>query len=111
MGSTVKDKSLTNDILVVDDEADIRALIKGILNDEGLMVREAGNSDETLNAIKQRKPSLVILDIWLQGSDKDGMEILKYLRANDDYKNIAGDHDQRPRQYRHRCVGHQDGRL
>src|ERR1700733_2393408 len=81
MASASKDKNLTSDILVVDDEADIRVLIKGILNDEGLMVREAGNSDETFNAIKQRKPNLVILDIWLQGSKKDGMEILKDLRS------------------------------
>ena len=45
------------------------------------MVRKAGNSDETFAAIRQRKPHLVILDIWLQGSKKDGMEILKELRT------------------------------
>src|ERR1700722_572093 len=82
MASAMKDRNLSSDILVVDDETDIRLLIKGILNDEGLSVREAGNSDETLNAIKQRKPSLVILDIWLQGSKKDGMEILKDIRVD-----------------------------
>src|ERR1700729_8780 len=86
MVSASKDRNLTSDILVVDDEADIRVLIKGILNDEGLMVREAGNSDETFNAIKQRKPNLVILDIWLQGSKKDGMQILKDIR--DDYPDL-----------------------
>jgi two-component system nitrogen regulation response regulator NtrX len=80
MGSTAKDKNLTSDILVVDDEADIRLLIKGILNDEGLAVREAGNSDETLKKIAERQPSLVILDIWLQGSTMDGMQILQHLR-------------------------------
>jgi len=79
MATASKDKSLTNDILVVDDEADIRALIKGILNDEGLSVREAGNSDETLAAIKQRKPNLVILDIWLNNSTLDGMQILQQV--------------------------------
>ena len=82
MASAIRDKTLTNDILVVDDETDIRLLLKGILNDEGLSVREAGNSDEAFAAIKQRKPNLVILDIWLQGSKKDGMEILKGIRTD-----------------------------
>lgn len=80
MASSIKDKSLINDILVVDDETDIRLLIKGILNDEGLMVREAGNADETLKAIALRKPNLVILDIWLNNSSMDGMQILQHIR-------------------------------
>ena len=80
MASPIKDKGLTSDILVVDDEADIRALIKGILNDEGLSVREAANADETLKAIAARKPNLVILDIWLSGSTMDGMQILQHIR-------------------------------
>jgi len=80
MASATKDKNLTNDILVVDDEADIRLLIKGILNDEGLLVREAGNADETLKAIAARKPNLVILDIWLNNSTMDGMQILQHIR-------------------------------
>jgi two-component system nitrogen regulation response regulator NtrX len=80
MVASVRDKSLTNDILVVDDEADIRLLIRGVLNDEGLMVREAGNADETLKAIAQRKPNLVILDIWLNNSTMDGMQILQHIR-------------------------------
>jgi len=80
MVATVKDKSLTNDILVVDDEADIRLLIKGILNDEGLHVREAANADETLKAIAVRRPNLIILDIWLTNSTMDGMQILQYIR-------------------------------
>jgi two-component system nitrogen regulation response regulator NtrX len=80
MASPIKDKSLSSDILVVDDEADIRALIKGILNDEGLSVREAANADETLKAIAARKPNLVILDIWLSGSTMDGMQILQHIR-------------------------------
>ncbi|MDE1900350.1 MAG: sigma-54-dependent Fis family transcriptional regulator [Alphaproteobacteria bacterium] len=73
---------MTNDILVVDDEADIRALIKGILNDEGLSVREAGNADETFKAISARKPNLLILDIWLSGSTMDGMQILQAVRRD-----------------------------
>jgi two-component system nitrogen regulation response regulator NtrX len=75
-----RDKSLTNDILIVDDEADIRLVIKGILNDEGLSVREAANADETMKAIAARKPNLVILDIWLTNSTKDGMQILQHIR-------------------------------
>jgi len=86
MATSIKEKNLTNDILVVDDEADIRLLIKGILNDEGLSVREAGNADETMKAITARRPNLVILDIWLQGSTMDGMEILKTLRR--DYPDV-----------------------
>lgn len=80
MASGVKDKNLVNDILVVDDEADIRMLIKGILNDEGLLVREASNSEEALKAMDLRKPNLVILDIWLQNSAMDGMKILQHIR-------------------------------
>ena len=80
MVASSKDKSLTNDILVVDDEADIRMLIKGILNDEGLSVREAANADETFNAIRARRPNLVILDIWLNNSTMDGMKILQNIR-------------------------------
>jgi len=82
MAPPIKDKGLSSDILVVDDEADIRALIKGILNDEGLSVREAANADETLKAIDSRKPNLVILDIWLSGSSMDGMQILQRIRRD-----------------------------
>ncbi|MDR3424560.1 MAG: sigma-54 dependent transcriptional regulator [Alphaproteobacteria bacterium] len=82
MPPSLKEKGLTSDILVVDDEADIRALIKGILNDEGLSVREAANSDETLKAIGARRPNLVILDIWLSGSAMDGMQILQQIRRD-----------------------------
>jgi len=74
-----KEKGLVSDILVVDDESDIRALIKGILNDEGLSVREAADSDETLKNIETRRPALVILDIWLSGSNMDGMQILQHI--------------------------------
>lgn len=71
---------LTHDILVVDDEQDIRMLIAGVLRDEGYSTREAGNSEEALREIRQRRPSLVILDIWLQGSALDGLEILKVVK-------------------------------
>jgi two-component system nitrogen regulation response regulator NtrX len=71
---------MAQDILIVDDEADIRMLIGGILRDEGYATREAGNSGEALAAIRTRQPSLVVLDIWLQGSELDGIEILKITR-------------------------------
>lgn len=76
----MKDKNLMNDILVVDDETDIRMLIKGILNDEGLSVREAANADQTLKAVATRRPNLIILDIWLNNSTMDGMQILQHMR-------------------------------
>ena len=68
------------DILVVDDEADIRELVSGILEDEGYETRLAGNSDDALIAIEDRRPSLVILDIWLQGSRLDGLEVLDRIQ-------------------------------
>src|ERR1700757_25289 len=71
---------MANEILVVDDEADIRALMCGILGDEGYETRQAGNSTEALAAIRSRQPSLVVLDIWLQGSELDGLEILKIVK-------------------------------
>ena len=71
---------MASDILIVDDEADIRELIAGILEDEGHSTRLAKDSDETLQAIEERRPSLVILDIWLQGSKLDGLELLDRIR-------------------------------
>src|SRR3990172_9150887 len=71
---------MASDILVVDDETDIRELISGILEDEGHSTRLAKDSDETLQAIEERRPSLVILDIWLQGSKLDGLELLDRIR-------------------------------
>ena len=71
---------MAHDILIVDDEADIRMLIAGILQDEGYSTREAANSHEALARIRSRQPNLVILDIWLQGSELDGIEILKIIR-------------------------------
>ena len=73
---------MSKDILVVDDEDDIRSLIHGILEDEGYQVREAANASQALKAVESKEPDLVILDIWLQDSDKDGLEILKTIKAN-----------------------------
>jgi two-component system, NtrC family, nitrogen regulation response regulator NtrX len=73
---------MAHDILIVDDEADIRMLIGGVLKDEGYDTREAANSDEVLAAIQVRQPTLIILDIWLQGSELDGIEILRRLRSD-----------------------------
>ncbi|MDO9708656.1 nitrogen assimilation response regulator NtrX [Paracraurococcus lichenis] len=70
---------MAHEILIVDDEPDIRALIEGILTDEGYETRQAHNSDTALAAFKQRRPSLVVLDIWLQNSRLDGLGILNAL--------------------------------
>ena len=71
------------DILVVDDEADIRDLVAGLLEDEGHAVRVASNSDEALAAIRARKPSLALLDIWMQGGGLDGLELLDVIKELD----------------------------
>jgi len=78
---------MASDILVVDDEADIRELVAGILEDEGHDTRIAGDADEALQAIRSRKPTLVFLDIWLQGSRLDGLELLDELRK--EYPDLA----------------------
>jgi two-component system nitrogen regulation response regulator NtrX len=71
---------IASEILVVDDEEDIRDLIAGILNDEGYSTRVAGDSDSALAAVRARRPQLVVLDIWLQGSKLDGIEILETIK-------------------------------
>src|SRR5579885_3026532 len=68
------------EILIVDDEADIRDLVAGILQDEGHGTRTARDSDEALAAVALRRPSLVFLDIWLQGSRLDGLQLLDALK-------------------------------
>lgn len=70
---------MASDILIVDDEADIRELIAGILEDDGYNTRTAGDSDAALAAIADRRPSLLVLDIWLMGSKLDGLEILEVI--------------------------------
>ena len=70
------------EILIVDDEADIRNLISGILMDEGYQTRAAGDADAALEAIRARRPSLILLDIWLEGSRMDGIEILERVKKD-----------------------------
>jgi two-component system nitrogen regulation response regulator NtrX len=70
------------DILIVDDEADIRELVAGILQDEGFDARTARNSDEALAAVSARRPSLLFLDIWLQGSKLDGLQLLDVVKVD-----------------------------
>ncbi|KKI17577.1 nitrogen assimilation response regulator NtrX [Sphingomonas sp. Ag1] len=71
------------DILVVDDELDIRELVSGVLEDEGYDTRTAADSDAALEAISARRPSLVLLDVWLQGSRLDGLELLAEIKRRD----------------------------
>src|SRR6202047_540687 len=71
---------MSEEILIVDDEADIRDLVAGILQDEGFAARTARNSDEALAAIVARRPNLVFLDIWLQGSKLDGLQLLDAIK-------------------------------
>jgi two-component system, NtrC family, nitrogen regulation response regulator NtrX len=71
---------VASEILVVDDEIDIRELMAGILTDEGYHTRSASDSDGALAAIAHRRPHLVVLDVWLQGSRLDGIQVLDVLR-------------------------------
>ena len=71
------------DILVVDDEADIRDLVAGILADEGYAVRTAADAEQALASLKARKPSLLVLDIWMQGGGLDGLELLDLIKGLD----------------------------
>src|SRR5215210_4593945 len=71
------------EVLVVDDEADIRELVSGVLEDEGYSVRTAANSDATLDAVEERRPSMVLLDVWLQGSKLDGLQLLQEIKRRD----------------------------
>jgi two-component system nitrogen regulation response regulator NtrX len=71
---------MSADILVVDDETDIRELVAGILSDEGHRTRTAGSADEALAAVAARRPNLVFLDIWLQGSNLDGLQVLDQIK-------------------------------
>jgi two-component system nitrogen regulation response regulator NtrX len=74
---------MASDVLVVDDEADIRDLVAGILSDEGYAVRTANDSESALGAIRARKPSLLVLDIWMQGGGMDGLELLDLVKTLD----------------------------
>jgi two-component system nitrogen regulation response regulator NtrX len=72
---------MASDILVVDDEEDIREIVSGILSDEGHETRTAYDSDSALAAISDRAPRLVFLDIWMQGSKLDGLALLDEIKA------------------------------
>jgi two-component system, NtrC family, nitrogen regulation response regulator NtrX len=71
------------DVLIVDDEQDIRDLVSGVLEDEGYTARSAADSDAALEAIRDRRPSLVLLDVWLTGSRLDGLELLDEIKRRD----------------------------
>ncbi|RMC37814.1 sigma-54-dependent transcriptional regulator [Paracoccus alkanivorans] len=71
-----------SDILIVDDERDIRELIADILKDEGFQTRVAANSDEAVAALNEQEPALMVLDIWLKDSRMDGIDILKQVKHN-----------------------------
>jgi two-component system nitrogen regulation response regulator NtrX len=73
---------MASDILIVDDETDIRELVAGILSDEGHGTRTASDADAALAEIEKRRPSLVFLDIWLQGSRLDGLALLDEIKRN-----------------------------
>ena len=71
---------MAHDILIVDDETDIRRLIAGVLEDEGYGTREAADGRSALEALKARRPSLVVLDVWLQNSELDGLDLLAIMK-------------------------------
>lgn len=71
------------DILIVDDERDIRELVAGVLSDEGYECRTAGDSTSALKAVDERRPSLVLLDVWLHGSPMDGLEVLDEIKKRE----------------------------
>ncbi|MFZ4761366.1 MAG: sigma-54-dependent transcriptional regulator [Alphaproteobacteria bacterium] len=70
------------DILIIDDEADIRQQIGGILQDEGYATREANSSESAMAALRARQPNLILLDVWLEGSGMDGLQLLQHIRQN-----------------------------
>src|SRR3954462_11353659 len=72
---------MASDILVVDDEEDIREIVSGILSDEGHETRTAHDSDSALAAISDRVPRLIFLDIWMQGSKLDGLALLDEIKV------------------------------
>ncbi len=76
---------MIHDILIIDDEADIRTQISGILKDEGYHTRAAEDGVAALREVRARRPSLVILDIWFQGKDLDGLEVLNVLQRETPY--------------------------
>ncbi|MBX7493116.1 sigma-54 dependent transcriptional regulator [Qipengyuania sp. 1NDW9] len=71
------------DILIVDDERDIRELVAGVLSDEGYECRTAADSISALDAVDEKRPSLVLLDVWLHGSPMDGLEVLDAIKLRE----------------------------
>lgn len=71
------------EILVVDDERDIRELVAGVLSDDGYECRTAGDSSSALDEIDRKRPSLVLLDVWLHGSPMDGLEVLDEIKSRE----------------------------
>lgn len=76
-------------ILIIDDEADIRELLADIFEDEGYTVLKAAHSEQALAVLDQNKIDLIVLDIWLDNSDMDGMQILKHIKDQDQYKDLS----------------------
>ena len=74
---------MANEILVVDDNSDIRQLISGILKDQGLMVREAANFDQALLEINKKLPDVAVIDVKLDKGDNDGIELLVHIKKAD----------------------------
>ncbi len=75
---------MSADILIVDDEPDIRELIGGVLQDEGYAIRTAATAETALDEVRRRTPGLVVLDVWLQGSNMDGLSLLRFLKSIDE---------------------------
>src|ERR1051326_6299253 len=74
---------MASDVLVVDDEADIRELVAGILTDEGYAVRTANDGEQALAETRARNPALLLLDIWMPGGGIAGLELLDMFKALD----------------------------
>jgi two-component system nitrogen regulation response regulator NtrX len=79
---------MTQTILIIDDEADIRDILADIFEDEGYNVLRAAHSEQALSLIKNNEINLIVLDIWLDNSDMDGMQILKHLKSRPSVKDI-----------------------
>ena len=74
---------MTKEILVIDDNSDIRQIISGILKDQGFTVREAANYDQAVLEIKKKLPDVAIIDVKLDKGDNDGIELLSHIKSKD----------------------------
>ena len=75
---------MSNEILVIDDNSDIRLLISGILNDKGFSVRVAANFNQALNEINKKIPDVAVIDVKLDKGDNDGIDLLAHIKKIDD---------------------------